>query len=248
MEDIGNALLGQEEVEETETPVVETPAIAEPAAEEAPVVETPAPAAVEAPAPTPAPSLSSKEAGILADLQEERRGRQQLQAELDALKAAKVEDEKPVLDGRDDDDLITVAEARKAIPAMAKQAARLAIQEQQVADSEAEAKAKFPDFDEVLKEGSRNLLPGDREAIRLAGRNSAQLARQLCIDRTPALKAKDDDARIAALLASKQTPQTKQTPPPNKAPATSAKPTAATHRQALSMADTLLGHGEEVDE
>lgn len=268
MEDFGNALLGQEEVEETETPVETQPVVKEIESTVLPVEpEAPEPAKVETPVETPAPIAPVNPAtgrtytqaewdGLLTDLRAERQRRQQDEEELASLKAAKVEEDKPVLDDLADDELITVGAARKAIPAMARKAAIAAIQDQQVADSECAAIRDLTpekcgaglDFASVVQAGTKNLLPGDREAIRNAGSGAAQLAYQLCIDRTPDLKAKHDETRIAALLASqKPTPQKSVTQPPTKA-APAPKPTAADHRQALSLADSLLGHGEEADE
>jgi hypothetical protein len=161
----------------------------------------------EASAKKPAAGLDPERAGMLRDLQGERGKRQALEdqvkelaAKLQGLEVAQTKPAAeapvdPLAELGEDDDILTVAQAKKLFATVREQAntatrnAAVELAEVQTRQQlTAQTMGEGMDYDSVLKAGASNLTPGDILDIQRAGAKAPTLAYQRCLERTPELR------------------------------------------------------------
>ena len=150
--------------------------------------------------------------GVIADLQSERQRRQELQAEIERIKAEKAESE--LFDDEDGDDLVTKSKLDKYLEMREKRLedsrAKAEEERRTRALNESDVKARREmtaevmgeglDYASVMAAGMANLKKGDRQNIAEAD-DPAKEAYELCLLRTPELRKRAESHRNSKLLS-----------------------------------------------
>jgi len=168
--------------------------------------------------------MQTKEAkGLVKDVQAERQRRQQLEEQIGSLQqqltdlnlqlADRAKSKEDTDDELDDDDVLTVAEARKLFAKVREQdKAQVQKNEQEALsrrymESEETARAELTaekmgeglDYDTVLREGGSHLTKGDKININNSP-DPAREAYECCLRRSPMLRKRSEAVRNARLV------------------------------------------------